>query len=124
MGSPRVQVTRVAEPERCAFCHDSLTGPQWSCAGCKSTLHADCAASVGCPVMGCAGKARPTSLSGRANFAGEDAAHDAAFWRDLGRTAIRRTHEHPNWAEAITTALVTLATLVLNHLLHVWHRVS
>ena len=39
---------------RCAFCHDELGSPSWSCERCATRLHEDCRELAGvCPILGC-----------------------------------------------------------------------
>lgn len=37
---------------RCALCHDHLGGETWTCSGCDTRAHAECAPAV-CPTLGC-----------------------------------------------------------------------
>lgn len=44
---------------RCAYCHDDLDMPSWSCARCATQLHEDCRELAGvCPILGCAPRFR------------------------------------------------------------------
>jgi hypothetical protein len=40
---------------RCAFCHDDLAPPLWSCERCATLVHGDCHEEApACPTLGCA----------------------------------------------------------------------
>lgn len=44
-----------SQPLRCAVCHDALSEPVHTCAGCCTALHQDCRANLAeCPTLGCA----------------------------------------------------------------------
>lgn len=50
---PRL-VARASAVLRCAVCHDALARWHWTCPGCNTALHLDCARRLGdCPTLGC-----------------------------------------------------------------------
>src|SRR2546421_9889384 len=60
-----------ASTVRCAFCHDALSSPAWSCDRCRTRLHEDCRDLAGvCPSLGCEPRRpRVVSVARGASFA-------------------------------------------------------
>jgi hypothetical protein len=70
---------------RCAFCHDRLAAPAWTCVQCATRLHEDCRELAGiCPILGCEPRFRLSIRPARETPRGASASHLCAWLTILG----------------------------------------